>query len=442
MNHVMGRHAVGRRGFLKRALASAGAAYAFPSVVPASALGRDGAVAPNSRIVMGVLGVGGRGLHDLKWLVNEEDVQVVAVCDVQRSRRELGKATVDEKYGSRDCATFRDFRELLEKGREIDAVLIAIGDRWHAVASVLCMQAGKDVYSEKPGTLTIAEGQALVKAESKTGRIFQTGAQRASESNFVFMGEALRQGRLGRVHTVRAHMGYLTKWPRVNAVLPAEPLPPSEELDWDLWLGQCPLRPYNAAFVRPWPAPGWYTQADFAGSIAAWGSHTILQCQLDLGLAETSAVAYEYTSDIEKEGMSVRFANGVKLVAQVGGWRGSCGVRYEGEEGWIACADGYERPEVSSPKLLEEFIPVIKAYRERTGRPNNHFRDFLQCVRSRKPALTPATVAHRTMTTNLAMDLCLDLKRNLTWDPVAEAFVNDDEANARRARTMRAPWHI
>jgi hypothetical protein len=423
-------------------LATAGAACAFPNVVPASALGRDGAVAPSNRLVMGVLGVGGRGLHDLKWLVSEEDVRVVAVCDVQRTRRELGKATVDEKYGSKDCATFRDFRELLEKKREIDAVLIAIGDRWHAVASILCMQAGKDVYSEKPGTLTIAEGQALVKAEKQAGRIFQTGAQRASESNFVFMGEALRQGRLGKVHTVRAHLGYLTKWPRVNAALQAEPLPPQEELDWDLWLGQSPLRPYNAAFVKPWPAPGWYTQYDFAGSIAAWGSHTILQCQLDLGLAETSAVEYEYPADLAKAGMAIRFANGVRLVAQLDGWRGSCGVRYEGDAGWIACADGYERPEVSSPKLLEDFIPVLKGYRERTGRPNNHFRDFLQCVRSRKPALTSAAVAHRTMTTNLAMDICLDLKRSLKWDPVGEAFVGDDEANALRSRAMRAPWKV
>jgi hypothetical protein len=423
-------------------LTTAGAACAFPYVVPASALGRDGTVAPSNRLVMGAIGVGGRGHHDLKWLVGEADVQIVAVCDVRRERRDLGKAVVDEKYGNRDCATFRDFRDLLQKKQELDAVLIAIGDRWHAVASIFCMRAGKDVYSEKPGTLTIAEGQALVKAQSQYERVFQTGAQRASESNFVFMGEALRQGRLGKVHTVRAHLGYLTKWPRMNAVLPAEPLPPKEELDWDLWLGQCPVRPYNAAFVKAWPAPGWYTQYDFAGSIAAWGSHTILQCQLDLGLAGTSAVEYEYPADLMKDGMTVRFANGVKLVAQLEGWRGSCGVRYEGEEGWIACADGYERPEVSSPTLLDNFVTVIKAYRERTGRPNNHFRDFLQSVKSRKPTITDAGVAHRTMTTNLAMDICLDLKRNVKWDPVNETFVNDDEANTLRSRAMREPWRV
>ena len=442
MKRAIGQGASSRRGFLRGALTTAGAACAFPCVVPASALGRDGTVAPSNRLVMGAIGVGGRGHHDLKWLVGETDVQIVAVCDVRRERRDLGKAVVDEKYGNRDCATFRDFRELLQKKQELDAVLIAIGDRWHAVASIFCMRAGKDVYSEKPGTLTIAEGQALVKAQSQYERVFQTGAQRASESNFVFMGEALRQGRLGKVHTVRAHLGYLTKWPRVNAVLPAEPLPPKEELDWDLWLGQSPARPYHSAFVKAWPAPGWYTQYDFAGSIAAWGSHTILQCQLDLGLADTSAVEYEYPADLMKDGMTVRFANGVKLVAQLEGWRGSCGVRYEGEEGWIACADGYERPEVSSPTLLDNFVTVIKAYRERTGRPNNHFRDFLQSVKSRKPTITHAGVAHRTMTTNLAMDICLDLKRNVKWNPVNETFANDDEANKLRSRAMREPWRV
>jgi hypothetical protein len=424
---------------LKSALATAGAACAFPAVVPASALGRDGAVAPSNRLVMGLIGCGGRGFSDLGWLLHEDDVQFVAVCDVQRAKRDRAKASVDQKYGNADCATFRDFRELLDARKDIDALVIATGDRWHALAAMHCMRAGKDVYCEKPGALTIAEGQALAKVEKETGRIYQTGAQRASETNFVFIGELLRLGRLGKVHTVRAHLGYLPVWPRVNAALPAEPLPPQDELDWDLWLGQCPMRPYNSAYLKPWPVPGWYTQYDFAGGIPQWGSHTILQCQLDLGLADTSAVEYEYPADLARDGMTVRFANGVRLVAQLGGWRGSCGVRYEGDEGWAACADGYERPELSSPKLMEGFAEVVKAYSERTGRPRNHVRDFLQCVKTRQAPRTPASVAHRTMTTNLAMDLCLDLKRSLKWDPAQEAFVGDDEANARRSRARRAP---
>jgi hypothetical protein len=430
-----------RRQFIRRTLA-AGGALALPTFIPASALGRNGAVAPSERIVMGAIGVGGRGGGDLGWLLGEADVQMVAVCDVQKKRRETAKRKVDEKYGTADCAAYRDFRELLAERTDTDAMLIATGDRWHSPASILAMRAGKDVYCEKPGMLAIAEGQALVETAKRYGRIFQTGAQRASESHYIFAGELLRTGRLGKVHTVYAHLGYLPAWPRVNAVLPVEPEPAKDEFDWDLWLGPSPWRPYNPAFVRNWPVPGWYTQYDFAGGIPQWGSHTILQCQLDLGLADTSPVEYEYPADLKGEGMTVHFANGVKLIARCGGWRGSCGVRYEGTEGSVATADGYEKPDVSSPLLLREYKKLVQDYTTRTQRPLNHLRDFLDGVRSRRTPVTPASVAHRTMTTNLIMDICLDLKRSLKWDPVKEAFVGDEEANRLRSRAMRVPWQV
>ena len=431
-----------RRLFLKRTLAASGGALALPYMIPASALGRDGATAPSERIVMGAIGLGGRGSSDMNWMLGEQDVQFVAVCDVQRGKLDKAKADVDGRYGNKDCAAYRDFRELLAARKDIDAMLIATGDRWHAPAAILAMQAGKDVYCEKPGALTIAEGQALVQAEKRYGRIFQTGAQRLSESNYVFAGELLRQGRLGKIHTVRAHLGYLPAWPRVNAVLPAEPQPPKEELDWDLWLGPSPWRAYNPAFLKPWPVPGWYTQYDFAGGIPQWGSHTILQCQVDLGLEDTSAVEYEYPDKGIEGGMTVRFANGVRLIAQLDGWRGSCGVRYEGSEGWVATADGYERPDVSAPQLFADYKKLVKAYTARTSRPLNHVRDFLDCVRTRKRTVAHAGVAHRTMTTNLIMDLCLDLRRSLKWDPVKEEFVGDPEANKLRSRVMREPWRV
>jgi hypothetical protein len=321
-------------------------------------------------------------------------------------------------------------------------MLIATGDRWHTPATIFAMKAGKDVYCEKPGMRTIAEGQALVKAAKATGKIFQTGAQRASESNFIFSGELARTGRLGKIHTVYAHLGYLPEWPRINAVLPAVPEPPKEEFDWDLWLGPAPFRPYNPEFLKPWPVPGWYTQYDFAAGIAQWGSHTILQCQLDMGLTDTSAVEYEYPADLKGEGMTIKFANGLKLVARCGGWRGSCGVRYEGADGWVAVADGYERPELSSPDLFKDYKNLVNTYVERTGHPKNHVRDFLESVKTRRPTVTHEGVAHRTMTTNLIMDICLDLKRSLKWDPVKEEFIGDDEANKLRSRVTRAPWNV
>ena len=323
---------------------------------------------------MGAIGLGGRGSGDLGWLLGESDVQFVAVCDVRQGSRDGAKNSVNSQYSNKDCAAYRDFRDLLAKRPDMGAMLIATGDRWHTPASMAAMQAGQDVYCEKPGALTIAQGQALVAATKRYGRVFQTGAQRASEANFIVAGELVRQGYLGKIHTVYAYLGYLPDWPRVNAALPAEPEPPKEELDWDLWLGPSPWRPYNGAFLGQYPSPGWYTQYDFAGGIPQWGSYTILRCQLDLGLADTSPVQYEYLADLKGPGMTVHFANGVKLVARCDGWRGSCGVKYEGADGWVATADGYREPEVSSPLLLRDSRKLVQNYITRTQRPLNHMR--------------------------------------------------------------------
>jgi hypothetical protein len=428
-----------RRSFLKTA-AGAGAVLTAPQIIPAAALGKAGATPPSEKIVMGAIGLGGRGSGDLGWLMGQPDVQVVAVCDVKKTSREKAKQGVDGRYGNKDCAAYIDFRDLLRERTDIEAVLIATGDRWHAPASILAMKAGKDVYCEKPGALTIAQGQALVAATKRYGRVFQTGAQRASEPGFVVAGELARQGRLGKVHTLYAGLGYLPKWPRIDANLPPQPEPPKEEFDWDLWLGPCPWRPYNEKFVKQWPAPGWYTQYDFAGGIAQWGSHTILQCQLDFGLADTSAVAYEYSADLEGAGLTAHFANGIKLVAKAADWLGECGVKYEGTEGWVT--SGGPMLKASSPTLLSARRKLVKDYTDRTQRPLNHVRDFLNCVRTRRTPVTDAVVAHRTMTTNLVMDMCLDLKRDLKWDPLKEEFVGDDDANRLRRRAMREPWTV
>ncbi len=385
------------------------AALTFPTIVPATALGRGGAVPPSERIVIGAIGVGGRGTFVLGWMLGEPDVQCVAVCDVRRAHADRAQQLVNSRSGANSCAVYRDLRTLLAERSDLDAVLIA-------------------------------QGQALVATANRCGRVFQTGAQRASEPNFIVAGELLRQGRLGQVHTVQAHLGYLPEWPRRNAVLPPQPEPPKDVFDWDLWLGPSPWRPYNEAFLGQYPAPGWYTQYDFAGGIPQWGSHTILQCQLDLGLADSSPVAYEFPADLTGQGMTARFANGVSLHATCDGWRGSCGVKYIGSEGWVAVADGYEKPDVSSPLLLRDFQKLLHAYTSRTQRPTNHVRDFLNCVRSRRQPVTNALVAHRTMTTNLIMDICLDLRRNLLWNPLTEQFTDDPQANRLRSRASRPPW--
>jgi len=426
-----------RRGLLTTA---AGAALVAPVVIPASALGRDGAAAPSERIVAGGIGLGGRGTGDLHWMLGEKDVQFVAICDVSGQRREAIKALVASRSGSKDCKMYRDLREFLAEQPDVDVVLIATGDRWHALASILAMRAGKDVYCEKPGTLTIAEGRELVATAQRYGRIFQTGTQRLSEANFVFPTELARAGRLGELHTVRAHL-----WPQVqdvthNAWLPAQPLPPGGELDWDLWLGPVPWRPFNRGYLGGCGAWGVYW--DLAAGVAGWGSHTIIQCHMAAKAELTSPVEYAYPGNSSGDGLVARFANGVKLIMQFQGWRGSCGVKFEGSEGWASVADGYAKPDASSPALLAEFKKVMNEYLAQSQRPMSHMHDFLSCVRSRRLTVANPEVMHRSMTTNHAMNICLALKRDLKWDPEKEEFVGDPEANRMRARAVRQPWQL
>jgi len=416
-----------RRRFLTQGMVAA-SAVALPYCIPASVLGRGGTIAPSERIVMGGIGIGGRGSYDLGYMLTEPDVQWVAVCDVVKSRREAAKNTVDTKYGSKDCAAYRDMRQLLAERTDVDAVLIATGDRWHALASILAMRAGKDVYCEKPACLTMAQSQAVVETARRYSRVYQTGAQRLSEPPHVFGIEMARSGRLGPIHTVYADCrwrdGLRHDW------LPEQPEPPRDEVDWDIWLGPSPWRPYNAGYVN---GGGWYHFYDFATDVAMWGAHTVAQALAGLDMTNASFIEFEF--DKPDATMVTRLSNGVKLVLfRVSGsvwdpceyWHGACGERFEGPEGWIAAADGYSAPDVSSPALMGEYKEVLADYTARTQRPLNHVRDFFDCIRSRRPTVANPEVMHR------SMNICLGKAE----------FVGDPEANRMRSRAMRAPFMI
>jgi predicted dehydrogenase len=432
-----------RRKFLTRGVMAAGA-VTLPYYIPGSALGADGKVAPSERIVMGGIGMGGRGSYDLGYMLTEADVQWVAVCDVHKGRRDTAKNTVDSKYGNKDCAAYSDLRQLLAERTDVDAVLIATGDRWHALASVLAMRAGKDVYCEKPACLTMTQGQAVVETARRYSRVYQTGAQRLSEPNHVFAIEMARSGRLGPIHTVYADCrwrdGLLHDW------LPAQPQPAKEELDWDLWLGPSPWRPYNAGYVN---GGGWYHYYDLATDVAMWGAHAVAQSLAGLDLANVSFIEFEYAGPDAT--MVTRLSNGVKLVLfRVAGsvwdpcqyWHGACGERFDGPQGWAAAADGYQTPEVSAPALMGEYKKVLADYTARTQRPLNHVRDFLDCIRSRRPTVANPEVMARSMNICLAADICEQLKRNLKFDLRTVEFVGDPEANRLRSRAMRVPYTI
>ncbi len=427
-----------RRQFLRRS-AVAGGLATVPSLVPGSALGLAGATPANDRIVLGGLGIGNRGSGVLRWMMAENDVQCVAVCDAKRAQREKVKQMVDGRYGNTDCKTYRDMREFLAIRDDIDALLIATGDRWHALAATMAMRAGKDVYSEKPSCMTIAEGRVVAETAQRYRRIYQTGTQRLSEAKFTVANELLRTGRLGDVHTVRAHIAPWDAAEMRHDWLPAEPEPSKDEVDWDAWLGPCPWRPYNPAYVRG----GWRGHYDFHTScIGEWGAHTFAQCQVAIGAGDTAAVEYGYVNNPTGDGMVTKFANGIKMTLHRGNqyWRGSCGVRYEGTEGWVAVADGYARPEVSSDALLADATKIVEDYVARTNHPQSHVRDYFDSIKSRRLTVANPEVMRRSMTTVHAANICMWLKRDLKYDPVNEEFLGDDEANRYRSRAQREPW--
>jgi GFO/IDH/MocA oxidoreductase family protein len=426
-----------RRAFVKRTAALA----ALPAIVPASVFGRNGAVPPSERIIVGAIGIRGRGMSDLGWMLPERDMQFVAICDAQKRHAEMVKQRVDKHYGNNNCATYPEINEFLATRTDIDAVLITTGDRWHAMASVLAMRAGKDVYSEKPSAMTMAEGQAVEDTAHRYRRIYQTGTQRLSEGNFTFANELLRLGYLGDVHTVRAHIAPWDAAEMSHEWREAEPQPPKSEVDWDAWLGPCPWRPYNAAYTRG----GWRNFYDFHTiCIGEWGAHTFAQCQVAMGAGDTSAIEYSYVNNDSGDGMVTKFANGINMVLERDMdhkiWHGSCGVRYEGTKGWVATADGYAEPEMSNPVWMRDFKKLVANYMARTQRPMSHMRNWLDCVKSRRQTVSNAVMMHHTMSTVHAANICMWLKRDLRFDPSKEEFINDAEANRFRTRAMREPW--
>ncbi|MDO8542635.1 MAG: Gfo/Idh/MocA family oxidoreductase [Opitutaceae bacterium] len=418
-----------RRAFLKKSLLASGAAM-MPMIVPGRVLGRDGGVAPSNRIVLGGIGLGPRGRQDLSSMITEPDVQFLAIADVQAAVGESIKTLADEAYGNKDCKRYRDFRELIARP-DIDAVLIATGDRWHTLASILAAKAGKDVYSEKPCGITIGQCQALSDVMRTTGRVFQAGTQRRNVPNFQFAVHLARSGKLGRLHTLHAsiyQLQVLYDW------LPAEPEPPKEVIDWDMWLGPCPWRPYNKAYVvdRRWRG---YYDFDSGAKLLDWGAHTVDLCQWANAADETVPVEYEPAGAT----VYARYANGVKLVMRPDGWlgTGTCPVRFEGDEGWVETGDNGS-VELHPASLRNEW----RAFTMRGTDAAQHTREFLNCVKSRAlPAANYSVMRHSHIACHAAA-IAWQLGRKVRFDPATEEFIGDEPANRMRSRAMREPWRV
>ncbi|UCF38021.1 MAG: Gfo/Idh/MocA family oxidoreductase, partial [Acidobacteriota bacterium] len=357
-----------------------------------------------------------------------------------RKERRLAVQQMGREAGHGDCAMYADQFELLSRG-DIDAVLIATGDRWHTLLSIQAAKAGMDVFCEKPCSMTIAESRALADTFQRLGRIYQAGTQRRNGSNFELAANLARNGRLGQLQTLHAQVGPGDRWPPITTFdwLPAEPEPPNDVCDWDRWLGPCPWRPFNSQYIRG----RWRGYFDFhGGGILEWGSHTVDLCQWAAGLDETAPVEYEPRGMGSDTPYSIhcRYANGLQLVMRDSDFLdlGSCHIRFEGSEGWVETADGGR---IETSENLRNESPDVPREVARAATAN-HVRDFLDCVKSRKTPRSNYLAACQAHVACHAAYIAFQLGRSLTFDPARDTFEGDEMANRMRSRAMREPWKI
>ena len=426
--------ALSRRGFLKTT-AAAGLAAAARTVWAA-----DAPIPASDRIGVGLIGLGKLGFHShLNGFLGDSRVHVAAVCDVERQRLGQAKARVEERYAERfkkgsykGCAAYVDFRELLARP-DIDAVVISSPEHWHAIHAAEACRAGKHVYCEKPMAYGIAEARAVVNAAERYGRVFQTGTQQRSERMFRFACELVRSGRIGKVHTMHVNVG----GPSVECYLPAEPTPKS--MEWDLWLGPAPWRPYHSA-LQPLHLENygpWRRYRDYGGgSMTDIGSHHFDIAQWGLGMDGTGPVEVCPPDGKERRRLTFRYANGVTMFH--GGGMSGCAVEFIGSEGRVAVNRGQLLKTEPESLAREPIGPgEVHLYESPSHRGN-----WLEGIRTGRPTICPAEVGCRSVTVCHLANLAYRLKRPLKWDPERERFVGDAEANRLLMRPMRSPWRV
>ena len=418
-----------RRRFLHHAATVTATAVAFPHV--ASRAAEVGGTGIRAGVRVGVIGTGGRGSDLLRSAV----ANVVAVCDVDTKHLAGAAAEVEKKTG-RKPAQYSDFRKLLES-REIDAVICGTPDHWHALVTTLACQADKDVYCEKPLTLTLREGRVMTQVARATKRIVQTGSQQRSDTKFRTGCELVRNGRIGKLKSVRVGLTYVN----FNPTVVPDSAPP-EELNYDLWLGPAPWRAYNQNRVHYnfrffWDYSG--------GQMTNWGAHHLDIAQWGLGMDDSGPVGIEATAKFDEQKrfevpveseLTYTYGNGVKLFCSQGPNR-KTGTTFEGDRGWIHVNRGVL--EASHEDFLGEPLPADAT---RLYVSKDHMDNWFECIKSRKLPICDVEVGHRSSSVCHLGSLAMRLGRPLRWDPVKEEFPGDAEANAKRHYEYRKPWAL
>lgn len=445
------RAVVSRREFLRRQAALVGAALAGPLVLPGRVLGLGGAGAPSNRITVGVIGTGRQSTYaNIPGFLREPDAQIVALCDVDSWRLNQARKQVEDHYAKdtesgrfRGCATYRDWRELIAR-KEIDAVMIATPDHWHVVQALAALKAGKDVACEKPLTRSIAEGRALCRAVKKYRRVFRTDSEFRCNRTFHHAVELIRNGKIGRLQHI------LSATPK-DSTLSAQPdMPVPAELDYDMWLGPAPLKPYTEKRVHPPQLlngrPGWLCIRDYAdGMMANWGAHLNDIAMWANDTEHTGPVQIEATGKFAPPGnlwdviqefeAHFHFANGVRLTCRTD----QPLLRFEGTEGWI---------EVRYPNSLETSHEALMSWKPGPGDltfplKRSEKRDFLDAVKSRQQPMYDAEGGHRVNSLSHLALAAIELGRSLKWNPTAEKVIGDKAANELlKPKPLRKPWRI
>ncbi len=441
-----------RRSFLKRAGLVAGAAVTGPLIVPARVLGLEGTVSPANRITIGFIGTGRQAVYaNIPGFLHEEDSQAVAVCDVDSWRMGQAQKQIEDYYAQnqpsgtfKGCATFRDWRDLIAR-KDIDAVMISTPDHWHVLMSIAAAREGKDIACEKPLTRSIAEGRKLADVIAETKRVFRTDSEYRSRRYFFRAAQLVRNGKIGRLQRV------ITATPKDPTLPPQPDMPVPAELDYDLWLGPAPEKPYTEKRVHTrhdnQKRPGWICIRDYAdGMIANWGAHLNDIALWGMNAERTGPIEIEGTGKLPPAGnlwdviqvfeVDYTYAGGVHLICKT---TDKPFVRFEGSEGWIQVNDS--GPMDASSKALLTWNPgpndLTLPYKR------SEKRDFLDCVKSRGPTLLDAEAGHRNTTLCHLGLAAISLGRKIKWDAAKEQVVGDDEA-ARflQPKPYRSPWKL
>lgn len=422
-----------RRNFIKAAaLATAGF-----TIVPRHVLGGNGYVSPSDQVALGVIGLGRMGLGLGRRFTELEEPRIVAICDVDKTKVKRFSEFLSEKTGEKtnSVPAYGDFRELIARD-DLDGVLIATPDHWHAYIAIAAMKEGLDIYCEKPMAHTVKEGRAMVKATRKYNRVFQVGSMQRSRENFRHACELVRNGYIGEVKEVKVWLGT----PPVAVPCDLPPMDEPDFIDWNFWLGPAQVRGYHSDLAPLIPETFWgrwrYYKEFGGGMLSDWGAHMFDIAQWGLGMDESGPVEFNPPLDPKAQtGLRMKYANGIEMIHEDFG-KGNA-VRFIGSEGTLDVSRSILE---SDPANIVE--KKIGDNETRLYKSDNHYQDFISAMKSRKKPICDVETGHRTATICNIANITYQLGRPLKWDPEKEKFIGDSEANKLRTKEYRKPWKV